>query len=270
MTLALPYPIDPSLPSNPSPVFGDITAARGDHLRANNAEIWSNLNYLLNNLVNLWKPSVAYSSSQIVQYNNTRYICLSGHTATSDFYADWITSGYWADLGDAPASIKEWPSAVTPAGWLLITASALQTIGNTGSGATFADPKYYLLFRLLGGSLANWTALAKVNLPDHSGIYSRGAGTHNSLTKANGSKTGGFTLLQYLIDKMFGHKHSTTEQETVLGISNQVGPVKGTFSGGPVSFNTDATIIADGTNGTPNAGDETSPATVVMNYLIKV
>src|SRR5271157_2081380 len=39
----LPYPTDPSLPANVSPIFSDLTAARGDHLRANNAEIWANL-----------------------------------------------------------------------------------------------------------------------------------------------------------------------------------------------------------------------------------
>lgn len=45
--MALPYPTDPSLPENPSPVFSDSTAARGDHLRANNAEIWANFSYLM-------------------------------------------------------------------------------------------------------------------------------------------------------------------------------------------------------------------------------
>jgi hypothetical protein len=44
----LPYPTDPSLPANPAPVFSDTTAARGDHLRANNAEIWANLLALAN------------------------------------------------------------------------------------------------------------------------------------------------------------------------------------------------------------------------------
>jgi hypothetical protein len=43
--MSLPY-ADPSLPSGVAPIFGDIDAARGDHLRANNSLIWSNLNYL--------------------------------------------------------------------------------------------------------------------------------------------------------------------------------------------------------------------------------
>jgi hypothetical protein len=43
--MSLPF-TDPSLPSAPAPIFGDVDAARGDHLRANNSLIWSNLNYL--------------------------------------------------------------------------------------------------------------------------------------------------------------------------------------------------------------------------------
>ena len=40
--MLLPFPTDPSLPSNPAPIFGDISAVRGDHMRANNSEIWAN------------------------------------------------------------------------------------------------------------------------------------------------------------------------------------------------------------------------------------
>ena len=43
--MALPN-TDPSLPSNPSPIFGDIDAARGDQMRANNNLIWGNLTNL--------------------------------------------------------------------------------------------------------------------------------------------------------------------------------------------------------------------------------
>lgn len=43
--MPLPQP-DPSLPSNPVPLFSDIDAARGDHLRALCQKIWQNLQYL--------------------------------------------------------------------------------------------------------------------------------------------------------------------------------------------------------------------------------
>lgn len=45
MAYTLPQ-TDPSLPSQPSPVFSDTTAARGDHLRVNNSYIWQNLTAL--------------------------------------------------------------------------------------------------------------------------------------------------------------------------------------------------------------------------------
>lgn len=47
--MTLPF-TDPSLPSQPSPLFSDVTAVRGDHMRANNNCIWTNLEYLLTNL----------------------------------------------------------------------------------------------------------------------------------------------------------------------------------------------------------------------------
>jgi len=37
---------DPSLPSNPAPIFNDTEAVRGDQLRANNQQVWGNLEYL--------------------------------------------------------------------------------------------------------------------------------------------------------------------------------------------------------------------------------
>jgi len=40
--MLLPFPTDPSLPLNVAPLFGDISAVRGDHMRANNSEIWAN------------------------------------------------------------------------------------------------------------------------------------------------------------------------------------------------------------------------------------
>lgn len=45
--MTIPYPVDPSLPSNPSPLFSDASAARGDHLRSNNSQIWANIDYIV-------------------------------------------------------------------------------------------------------------------------------------------------------------------------------------------------------------------------------
>ena len=49
--MTIPYPTDPSLPSNPVPLFSDSTAARGDHLRANNAEIWANFTEIVETIL---------------------------------------------------------------------------------------------------------------------------------------------------------------------------------------------------------------------------
>jgi len=49
--MTIPYPIDPSLPSNPSPLFSDSEAVRGDHLRANNAEIWANFTEIVESIL---------------------------------------------------------------------------------------------------------------------------------------------------------------------------------------------------------------------------
>lgn len=43
--MPLPQP-DPSNPVLPAPLFADVDAVRGDHLRANNQLIWENLQYL--------------------------------------------------------------------------------------------------------------------------------------------------------------------------------------------------------------------------------
>lgn len=49
--MTIPYPVDPSLPSNPAPLFSDSTAARGDHIRANNAEIWANFTEIVETIL---------------------------------------------------------------------------------------------------------------------------------------------------------------------------------------------------------------------------
>lgn len=46
--MALPNQ-DPSNPALPAPIFSDVDAVRGDHLRANNNLIWGNLQYLDDN-----------------------------------------------------------------------------------------------------------------------------------------------------------------------------------------------------------------------------
>lgn len=67
--MTIPYPIDPSLPSNPTPLFSDSTAARGDHLRANNAEIWANFAEIVNTLDTLNTLNELAAAPQNLVYN---------------------------------------------------------------------------------------------------------------------------------------------------------------------------------------------------------
>jgi len=57
--MSLTYPTDPSLPANPTPLFSDTAAARGDHLRANNAEIWGNFASLQSSKIEVISSSLA-------------------------------------------------------------------------------------------------------------------------------------------------------------------------------------------------------------------
>lgn len=74
--MSLPYPTDPSLPANVSPLFSDPTAVRGDHMRANNAEIWSNFAYL-ENVVNPIGSIIAWLPGYFLDGSNGTYMLIS-------------------------------------------------------------------------------------------------------------------------------------------------------------------------------------------------
>ena len=111
--MALPYS-DPSLPSSPAPIFGDVDAARGDHLRANNSVIWANLNYLLQiaaesaNLLNQYEE--ISSGDCLQQIKNAmvgitggrvflvRGTCINAPSNTSDYRVIAIGDGGFTNL----------------------------------------------------------------------------------------------------------------------------------------------------------------------------
>lgn len=70
--MSLPYS-DPSNPVLPSPLFADVSAARGDHLRANNAAIWGNFAVLGDNGSTLTGTPNTITASGLQQ----KYICNS-------------------------------------------------------------------------------------------------------------------------------------------------------------------------------------------------
>ena len=94
--MSLPYS-DPSNPALPSPLFSDLTAARGDHLRANNNAIFNDLTYLDDliaaNFLRTIYGDNAYGSTLVTDFNAI---------TKSGFY-----TGYGAATG-APNTSYSW------------------------------------------------------------------------------------------------------------------------------------------------------------------
>jgi len=143
------------------------------------------------------------------------------------------------------------------------------TIGNTNSTATYKGAEYETLFNLLksgwgNAGTENFASGNNVKLPDLRGMFLRGAGSHSSLTMANGNPFAGPTLGSSENDQMQGHFHRTYYGSggTYIRIDD---------GGNPGSSVTDGGVrepVSDGTNGTPRTGDETRPVSYGINYII--
>lgn len=89
---------DPSLPSNPAPIFADTDAARGDHLRANNNKIWGNFTDLDSridaNFLRTIYGDNAYGSTLVTDLNAITksgfYTCLGTATGTPSTSYSWF------------------------------------------------------------------------------------------------------------------------------------------------------------------------------------
>lgn len=123
----LPYS-DPSNPALPSPLFSDITAVRGDHLRANNAAIFSDLNALNARnpeLVALTSGSFKTAALANANTHNGRslFTCAAAVTDTPSAVA-WRIIGYWNPTDSsgrfvamADASLETWEINYSGAAW---------------------------------------------------------------------------------------------------------------------------------------------------------
>lgn len=113
MAYTLPQ-VDPSNPALPSPVFGDVSAARGDHLRANNNFIWQNFDALA---ALFDSAGLALDSAKIAGYsagnasgnvplsNGSENIGLKAQTARALFSKDSNASSSILDLSVADLAI---------------------------------------------------------------------------------------------------------------------------------------------------------------------
>lgn len=111
--MTIPYPIDPSLPSNPTPLFSDATAVRGDHMRSNNEQIWANFIYIVNTIL----------GGAVLSLDGTM-------AANSDlkFPSEKAVRAYIAAQFNAllPVGFETyWPGVTPPANWIVRDGSSL-------------------------------------------------------------------------------------------------------------------------------------------------
>lgn len=94
----IPYP-DPSNPALPSPIFSDLTAARADHLRANNAAIFADLNFLDGNnpaLVALTGGSFKIAAlANANTYNGRSFFTCAVGVSDTPYAGVWRVVGHW-------------------------------------------------------------------------------------------------------------------------------------------------------------------------------
>ena len=164
-------------------------------------------------------------------------------------------------------SVMMFGGATAPSGWLFLQG---QTLNVADYPALFAAIGY-----THGGSGATFM------LPDTRGIFVRGMGaqTFGSVTYSS------ITLGLKANDQFQGHNHlvrggspATPNWNITVNIAsggaddaNSVGFSDNTSQGGynPASYLRAKDIESNGTNGTPRVGNETNPANITLNYMIK-
>jgi microcystin-dependent protein len=112
---------------------------------------------------------------------------------------------------------------------------------------------------------------ANFTIPDLQGAFLRGTGTHGTETMSDTNAFAGPALGAFENDQMQGHKHQfEAHQDTGAGSTSGF-PQVGSNAHLPLVVQTTyATIVTDGTNGTPRAGDETRPFNAGVKFYIKV
>lgn len=110
------------------------------------------------------------------------------------------------------------------------------------------------------------------NVPDRRGVFARGAGQHGLRAKAAGGNYDGGVIGQEKQDMFQGHWHNLRQvssqyvnQPTGILIDQISSSVFNQTSNNRV---TDA--IADGTNGVPRTGSETTPASTSVQLILRV
>ena len=148
----------------------------------------------------------------------------------------------------------------------MLTESQFQAIN--GTNWILADGR-----SVAGSTYATVTGSSTV--PDTRGLFLRAAGTHGSLTTANGNAFSA-TLGSTQNDQGQGHFHDGYGDN---GGSGYATGAIGNLNCGAISTGYISSVkirahagssFSDGTNGTPRTGAETRPANLAVNIFIKI
>lgn len=267
--MALPQP-DPSNPALPAPLFADVDAVRGDHLRANDQVIWENLQYL-DDGENINDAAAATP----VDADRLGFWQIAGtiikYVTFANLWAYILAKIVATGAGTPVGTYIQYAGATAPTGFLACDAAAV-------SRATYAD-----LFAVIGTTYGVGNGTTTFNLPDARGLVMVGAGANGTLTRADASAYDGGSVGATRNDQM---------QAWQLGADNDNAGARDYYARAFTRDNavsqvpaTDYTNIFmqttaqggankvkamdDGTNGEPRTGNETRPAEIAVLVCIK-
>jgi hypothetical protein len=100
----LPYS-DPSNPALPSPLFSDVTAVRGDHMRANNAAIFANFDFLIDLLNEFFTDSDQLTVDEILEKTADAGVTIDGVVCKDGVVTGDLTGN--ADTATQADGVKE-------------------------------------------------------------------------------------------------------------------------------------------------------------------
>jgi microcystin-dependent protein len=191
-----------------------------------------------------------FVASQVAQF--------MANTLNANVNDNGVAATFLAQLQQAfrpSGEITMWPVATAPNGWQLCDGSAI-------SRTTYAT-----LFAVIGTTFGIGDGSTTFNVPNHSGIFVRGAG---SQTIAGITYSGTLAVVQG--DQFQGHHHHLT----VPTLNLTSGSSTGTFdaASGVNALQQSSDLVnnpsSDGINGTPRTGAETRPANISQYYIIKL
>jgi microcystin-dependent protein len=295
--MTIPYPTDPSLPSNPAPLFSDSTAARGDHLRANNAEIWANFTEIVETILGNASLSTDGTFASVVDtlfpsvkaaktYVETR---ISDHDSQHDDRYVRLTQNQTIagikTFSSIPVLPSSDPSTVNQAarkgyvdGRIPIGAILMFGLGSAPDnylkcdGSAVSRTTYAALFSVIGTAYGAGNGSSTFNLPNYNAVVPKGAGSQT----INGRSKSGPAFAAMEEDRMQGHNH-----DLYVKIGERTFTTAGGGTDVIINNSTLNTILAsdnpnsvrnpktDGTNGTPRTGATTRENSLGTTFIIR-